>query len=285
MHLSRSPVDRRTLDGAVVTFAAISYGGGVQSTAMVVLACTGRIRADVALFANVGDRAEYPPTLAYVRDVAIPWAAERGLPIVEVAHHGTPMQPVDLHDALMSHPTGYVPIPMMRAGSGPMHRVCTDNWKVRPIERWIDEHVDAADVPADVLVGISVDEIERAGRSVVSKWQRRKYPLLDLGLNRFDCEEVIRVAGLPVPPKSACYFCPYHRPAHWSELRRDEPDLFERTQEIEDSVNERRLAAGNAPVYFVKGGRRLSDAVRAAQGDLFASSLGEDGCDEGVCFV
>ena len=33
----------------------ISYGGGVQSTALIVLAATGRIHADAALFANVGD--------------------------------------------------------------------------------------------------------------------------------------------------------------------------------------------------------------------------------------
>lgn len=271
-----------------MTLNAISYGGGIQSTAMVVLAATGRIHADVALFANVGDKAEYPPTLTYVRDVAVPWAASHGLEIIEVAHHGTPMQPVDLHDALMDHPRGYVPIPMMRSASGPMMRVCTDNWKVRPIERWIKDNVDPVDLPAGVMVGISVDEIERAGRTPVSKWQNRTYPLLDLGLNRFDCAQVIRDAGLPVPPKSACYFCPYHRPAHWSELRRDEPDLFAETQAIEDSVNERRLAAGGQPVYFVKGGRRLSEAVDKAQDSLFAgdgSDIGEDGCDSGVCFV
>lgn len=55
----------------------ISYGGGVQSTAMLVLAAQGRLGYPVthALFANVGDQAEHPRTLAYVRDVAAPFAA------------------------------------------------------------------------------------------------------------------------------------------------------------------------------------------------------------------
>ncbi len=42
----------------------ISYGGGVQSTALLVLANRGEIRyVDAALFANVGDDSEDPDTL------------------------------------------------------------------------------------------------------------------------------------------------------------------------------------------------------------------------------
>ena len=52
-----------------MTLKVISYGGGVQSTAMVVLAVQGRIDADVALFSNVGDDSEHPATLEYVRNV------------------------------------------------------------------------------------------------------------------------------------------------------------------------------------------------------------------------
>jgi hypothetical protein len=82
-----------------MTFRAISYGGGVQSTAMVVLAATGVIEADVALFCNVGDDSEHPATLAYVRDVTIPWAAERGLTIHELhnTRHGVGLDPSAEH--------------------------------------------------------------------------------------------------------------------------------------------------------------------------------------------
>ena len=42
----------------------ISYGGGVQSTAMLVLANQGAIDSvDAALFSNVGDDSEHPATL------------------------------------------------------------------------------------------------------------------------------------------------------------------------------------------------------------------------------
>lgn len=64
----------------------ISYGGGVQSTAMLVLACKGELGYPVtdALFANVGDDSEHPGTLTFVRDTAIPWAAERGIRVHEL---------------------------------------------------------------------------------------------------------------------------------------------------------------------------------------------------------
>jgi hypothetical protein len=53
----------------------VSYGGGVQSNALLVLAAQGRIDYRRFLFANVGDDSEHPATLRYVRDVALPSAA------------------------------------------------------------------------------------------------------------------------------------------------------------------------------------------------------------------
>jgi 3'-phosphoadenosine 5'-phosphosulfate sulfotransferase (PAPS reductase)/FAD synthetase len=44
-----------------------SYGGGVQSTAALVLAAQGVIDYHTFLFANVGEDSENPDTLAYVR--------------------------------------------------------------------------------------------------------------------------------------------------------------------------------------------------------------------------
>jgi hypothetical protein len=275
--------------GARDPYRAISYGGGVQSTAMVVLACTGRIDADIALFANVGDHAEHPATLAYVHDIAVPWAAEHGLDIVEVQRRQTATKLPDLHTSLMTErDTGSTPIPMRSASGAPMKRNCTASWKVEPIHEWLR---DRGHVPAVQLLGISVDEIERAGRGESHRDFPRDYPLLHLGLSRDNCEQVIRDAGLPVPPKSACYFCPFHKPQTWAELRRDEPDLFDKAQQLEDVMLARRSRLDMTPLYLTRFGKRLSDAVPVAQDSLFnaaatwGTDIGEDGCDEGVCFV
>jgi hypothetical protein len=51
------------------------------------------------------------------------------------------------------------------------------------------------------------------------------YPLIDWDWNRARCMEEIAKAGLPVPPKSSCFFCPAIKPA---EVRQLPPALLRR---------------------------------------------------------
>src|SRR6516162_8167581 len=46
------------------------------------------------------------------------------------------------------------------------------------------------------------------------------YPLIEWGWDRERCKEEIRAAGLPVPPKSSCFFCPAMKPQEIEELPR-----------------------------------------------------------------
>lgn len=272
-----------------MTLRSISYGGGVQSTAMIVLATQGKIDADVALFANVGDDSEHPATLTFVRDVMVPWAAERGFPIHELHKVNTRGEHKGLEtlwERLMREGSRSLPIPVRMPDTGaPGTRSCTQDFKIRVISKWLIENGATPDDPAIVNIGISTDEIERAGRGRDEPHERRAYPLLDLGLSRADCLEVIRKAGLPKVGKSSCFFCPYHNKATWSEMKRDEPELFERAQLLEDTLIARRVEIGKDPVYLTRYGKRLSDAITEAQPTLFGEGIGEGGCDEGVCFV
>ena len=49
-----------------MTLRTVSYGGGVQSTALLVLAAQRQIDYSIFLFANVGDDSENPATLRYL---------------------------------------------------------------------------------------------------------------------------------------------------------------------------------------------------------------------------
>lgn len=60
----------------------ISYGGGVQSTALIVLAIQ-KIDFDFALFSNVGDDSETPGTLEYIRNVIRPYCEKYNFLIYE----------------------------------------------------------------------------------------------------------------------------------------------------------------------------------------------------------
>ena len=63
-----------------------SFGAGVQSTAVLVLQAEGRLPEpyDAFLFANVGDDSEHPDTLAYYRDVHVPYAEKHGIHLQEL---------------------------------------------------------------------------------------------------------------------------------------------------------------------------------------------------------
>ena len=55
-----------------------SYGGGVQSTAALVLAAHNVIDYDTFVFANVGNDSEHPETLDYINSYAIPFVLDHG---------------------------------------------------------------------------------------------------------------------------------------------------------------------------------------------------------------
>lgn len=266
----------------------ISYGGGVQSTAMIVLAIQGEIDAQHAVFANVGDDSEHPASLVYVRQIMQPWAAERGFPIHEIQKTRRDGTPISIMGEIIRADTNRIIIPMrMDKTNAPGLRTCTADFKVAVISKWLKQHGANEENPAIVNIGISVDEIERAGKGKDLPKERRAYPLLDLGLNRSDCMNIISQAGLPVPPKSSCFFCPFHRPSVWQEMRRDEPDLFEKTARLEDSINAKRIARGKAPIWITGFKKPIRDAIVEAGDTLFdmPTGIGEAGCDEGVCFV
>lgn len=275
-----------------MTLRVISYGGGVQSTALVVLAAQGKLDeimggpVTTALFANTGDDSEHPDTLRYVRDIAIPWAAERGITIHELqtVKNG---EPTTIWNEIMKPDSKRMLIPVYGDINMPLQRSCTVDFKIKTVGRWLRANGANKKDVAQVAIGISTDEIERAGRGQEETGQQRVYPLLNLGLSRVGCMQVIHDAGLQVPPKSSCFFCPFHKTLVWAELRRDRPDLFDKAQQLEDVMIAKQEARGKNPVYLTKHGKRISEVIHAAGDTLFGDDDPnmEHGCDSGHCFT
>lgn len=262
----------------------ISYGGGVQSTALIVLAAQGRIDFHLAAFANVGDDSEHPATLEYVQNVAIPWATDHGIQIAQLRRIMRTGEERTLWQHLMQPGSRSVPIPVRMNGNGaPGRRSCTADYKIKVIARHLRALGATKTNPAVVAVGISTDEFHRASNRRAHDFEIPEYPLLDLGISRNECERIIRDAGLPVPPKSACFFCPFQRKASWQQMRKNEPDLFLASQLLEDTLNERRQRLGKDPVWLTGYGRRLSEAVQMPDPTLFDE--GPDECDSGYCWT
>jgi PP-loop superfamily ATP-utilizing enzyme len=266
----------------------ISYGGGVQSTAMVVLAAQGVIDYPIALFSNVGDDSEHPATLEYVRNIAIPWAAERGVEIHELNRIKRDGTVETLFGRLTKPGSRSVGIPVRMSNGAPGNRNCTVDFKIKVVGKWLKQHGASPDNLAQVAIGISTDEIQRVNSKQTENYQNINYPLIDLLIDRSRCEQIIAEAGLPVPPKSSCFFCPYHRPQTWREMRRDEPELFQKSVELERHLNTVRDTIGKDRVWFTSYNKPLDEAISEAQTplDLWAEQEeGPDSCDSGHCFT
>lgn len=271
------------MDEAPDPIRSVSYGGGVQSTALLVLAAERVIDFPTFLFANVGDDSEMPETVRYVREVAIPYGAAHGIEVHELHRRTRDGEIETLWGRLMKEGSRSLPIPVRMSNGAPGNRSCTADFKIRVVGKWLKQHGASEANPAHIGIGISTDEIERTNNRRLEKHEITEYPLIELGLNRNECENIIRSVGLPVPPKSACFFCPFHRPSAWQALAIDHPDLFEKSVHLERTLNERREMLGKDPVWLTRFNKPLDLVVNDDQ-QAFVFE-GPEGCDEGYCWT
>lgn len=260
-----------------------SYGGGVQSTAMLVLAAELRIDFSTFLFALTGEDSEHPATLAYVADVAAPYAAAHGIELATARRRKRDGSTETLLGRLYDRASS-VGIPMRMDGSGaPGNRNCTLDFKIRPIAKELKRRGATAADPAVVALGISLDEFHRMRTESGIPYETLAYPLIDLRLDRSQCVGIIERAGLPVPLKSSCWFCPYHRMGEWRRMARHEPVLFAASAELERMLNDRRADLGKDRMWMTTTGRPLDEAI---QDDGQIGMFDEASCDiAGHCFA
>lgn len=267
-----------------MTIRVISYGGGTQSTALLILAARGEIDYRAALFANVGDDSEHPATLRYVREVAMPYAAAHDIELTEVRRTKRDGTTETIYGRLTRAGGASIPIPAYFSGGVPGSRACTSDFKIRVVRRELQRRGATASAPAVVGLGISVDELGRARSASGFADQTLEYPLLRLRLSRADCAGIIASVGLPLPPKSACYFCPYTSPRRWQEMAEQEPALFAEAVQLEERINAKRAAAGKDAIFLH---RRLLPLAAAVSPHRQLSLLDdqEDTCESGYCMV
>lgn len=316
-----------------------SSGGGVQSTAALVLSAQGKIDYLIHVFANVGDKAESPATIDYIRDFIKPYAAEHGIEWVEVCKQDKEGNPIDLYDYTMNS-TSSVPIPVRMSGSGaPGKRTCTQDWKVEVVSRFLMNEVlskspnlkaialkesnrirkefrdslskaasqltpeektilrlkvlrevapiYAAHSPCVLAKGISIDEAHRARTDSGFAHYSVDYPLISLNLSRQDCHDIILGAGLPISPKSSCWFCPFKTLGRWQDMRREEPEQFDLAVDMEKTLSDRAVKLGRGATYFTSRGTSKNaflDEVTSDQMSLF-EDLDLNFCESGFCMT
>lgn len=193
-----------------------AFGGGVDSTAMLIGMVEKQEPVDLILFADTGG--EKPYTYRHVERFS-KWLWERGYPAITTVREAITLEQDCLtRKALPSIAYGF--------------KTCSQRFKVRPQERFLNAW---ADGPITMLVGYDATE-ERRVRDSGKGGYTNRYPLIEWGWDRKKCLEVINRAGLSSPGKSACFFCPSSKANEVMQLGRIYPELLDRALKMEDQA-------------------------------------------------
>lgn len=201
-----------------------SYGGGTNSTAAIIECVKRGIKTDLITFADTGG--EKPHTYAYV-EMFSKWLIEKGYPaIITVKSNITLEQDCQNRSALPSLAYGF--------------KTCSQRFKVAPQEKFVNNWQPAIDAWGRgelirKMIGFDADEPHRAVPYSDKKY-KNWYPLIDWDMGRDECVQTIKDAGLCLPGKSACYFCPSSSKSEIKWLQHNYPDLFERACALEDNA-------------------------------------------------
>jgi hypothetical protein len=240
---------------------AVAYGLGVDSTAMLIEFVHRGIRPDLILFADTGG--EKPETYAYL-PVIQRYLKTVGFPaIVTVryvpkrASYHTLEQQCLTTATLPSLAYGgkscslkykrtpqdkyilqaYPPAEIMRRGQRVVRAIGFDATERRRTFAHVVKAIglDAGEEHRLTWMQPTADKVRRPGRE---EWLDRHffvywYPLIEWGYDRARCQQIIKQAGLPVPMKSACFFCPASKKQEILWLQEHHPELLERALDIE----------------------------------------------------
>lgn len=217
---------------------AVADGIGVDSTAMLIALWRLDVRPDVILHADVGE--EHPLTIAY-REERRRWLRSVGFPDLTIVRRApsrsgkTGKAFATLGEKCIANET----LPSLAFG----RKGCSIEWKVEPQERWMRSYLPAQRVWArggKVVKAIGYDagplDSRRAHYLTTDERYDYVYPLRELCWDRNRAIAEIQAAGVPVPRKSSCVFCPAMKPWELAELVDEWPALADLIVEIEDTA-------------------------------------------------
>lgn len=216
-----------------MTLTIASWGGGVNSTAMVVEWLSRRERLDFVLFADTGG--EKPTTYAYLETFA-EWLEKHDVTFIRLKAN---VQDDTLEDECLRTKR----LPSLAYG----FKKCSLKWKRQPQDKWVNNCDAAREAWAKgekvlKLIGFDAGETRRATpKNGKSSWDDEKYtyryPLIEWDMDREACVEALRSRGIPVPPKSSCFFCPASTVGEILDLQAKHPDLMDRALAMEANAD------------------------------------------------
>jgi len=210
-------------------FVALSLGWGVQSFTLAAMAALGEIeQPDVAIHADTTHEAS--GTYAFAQQWT-PWLEEHGVRVVTVTRDLRP-DPLNVRGGID------IPAYTETENGGMIRKQCTHDWKRRPIRQWLQSNRNRHQ-PVEQWLGISLDEIQRMKDSDV-QYITNRWPLIERRISRLACKTWLERHDLPIPPKSACVFCPFHSDSEWHDARENGNGDWHKAVEVDEMIRNGR---------------------------------------------
>jgi hypothetical protein len=251
----------------------ISFGVGVQSTALLIMACDGTLKEQgynvkYAIFANTGDEPKRVIEHYYfMKDYAKKYGVE-----VIMTSNGNIVDGVELFcetgQRVPSLP--YFTRNIETNELGMLMRQCTHDYKIMAVDRYIKRDLmnlkKGQRFPKDKLVrkiiGISIDEFQRVKQSP-NKWHTNDYPLFDKEKDRSWCVKYIEENIGYIPSSSECIICPYHSDEYWKNMKINHKDDWDHAVRIDRLLRNSDIEKKSkikSRLYLYRGGIPLEDA-------------------------
>lgn len=217
-------------------YNVLNLGAGVQSSCLALMFARGEIgpMPDFAIFADT----QAEPTSVYRW---LDWLEKQlPFPVIRVTKGSLTEEILKVRvkekSIYSDKPMTYLRMNIPVFGLTPngevrpaLGRACTADFKIAPILKEIRNrcHIRHGQKGLTVTqsIGISYDEMQRM-RNARDPWTQHRWPLIEKRMTRAHCIEWLKANGFPEPPRSACYYCPFHDDNEWRRLKRDDPVHF-----------------------------------------------------------
>jgi len=249
----------------------VSFGGGTNSTALLIGMVDAGVRPDAILFADTGG--EVPEVYQHIEKFSA-WLVAKGFPEVtwvrKVTKDGNTQ-------TLEQNCLDEEMLPSLAYG----FKSCSQKFKIAPQDKWCNNWDVAKECwknggRVTKFIGYDAGPRDRNRAKIFDDEKYvYVYPLISWNWDRAKCVEVCERAGFK-PYKSSCFFCPAMKKSEVLELKALHPELLQRALEMEDNAKPN--------LQTVKGlGRRWSWRAFIEGDEKQCKLWGDDGAEDTPC--
>jgi hypothetical protein len=255
----------------------ISWGGGTQSTALMLWMLERNYLIDYIIFADTGDENQMVLEQMIKISDYVKKKYDRDIIITKKeSKHGDLYQEQLLFFSNKIERTTIVPFYVLDPITKEMNKLpgrqCTVDYKIKQILKEIRtreglKKFDKRKHKINMFIGFTVDELSRVKDSP-SSFIINKYPLVDMNLTKLDCIEYVKNNLGFTPRSSACNMCFALTFDRVFEIYKDDPRSWKKLLDLDDAMEHYDHSRIKAEVFMFKWQAKLNKRLKHIDMDL-----------------